>query len=94
MAEHCAKIRAWSASDHVGLMSYLRSIWAYVAWGWTETQDVDVYSKCAYNVYDISTAGWSDNEALIEALEDNSCFWAMCWEQSRRGGYYIFRVRV
>jgi hypothetical protein len=36
------------------------------------------------------TGGWSDNEALIEALAQNTTFWNLFWEQSNRGGRYCF----
>lgn len=39
----------------------------------------------------IATGGWSENEAAMDALQDNALFWAMFWEASRRGGLFIFR---
>lgn len=41
---------------------------------------------------DLSTGGWSDNEAVIEALQNNHTFWPHCWVQSRRGGHFWFIV--
>lgn len=39
-----------------------------------------------------ATGGWSGNEDLIAALEDNEVFWLMSWEASFRGGLYHFTV--
>jgi len=39
-----------------------------------------------------STGGWSGHEDLISELE-GTFFWMFCWEQSRRGGHYIFEIK-
>jgi len=80
------KIRAWPWKDPRGLFAYLRSLWAYADWGWHEKE-----TKRA-TFFHISTAGWSDNEALIGALEENRMIMFLCWVQSRRGGHYVFRI--
>lgn len=60
-------------------LSYTKALWTYPdRWEQTEKQ------------LRLSTGGWSGNEELLGAMEQNFVFWAMCWEQSRRGGHYIF----
>lgn len=38
----------------------------------------------------IVTGGWSGNEAVIGALQQNLAFWGLCWEFSHRGGLHWF----
>ena len=42
------------------------------------------------NKHFLSTGGWSGNEAIIQAIQENRIFWSMCWQESRRGGHYKF----
>jgi hypothetical protein len=84
-------IAAWSYTDFRGLMEYVRQAWHFGDWGWNES-DETIDGK-AVRRYNISTGGWSGNETLIDALQDNRLFWMMCWQQSRRGGHYVFEIR-
>lgn len=38
----------------------------------------------------IVTGGWSGNESVIGALQQNYTFWGLCWESSHRGGLHWF----
>jgi hypothetical protein len=89
----CNKVKDWhftSVDDWQNLLLFVQSLWRYPDWCTFK----ETLGK-AYNHYDwdISTGGWSGNEDLIRALEANNLFMAMCWEQSRRGGHYKFKVR-
>jgi len=81
------KIEKWPHNNFIGLMNFICGIWEFGEWGWSEKKLKDAIK------YDISTGGWSGNEDIIRALEQNHLFWAMCWVQSRKGGHYIFHVR-
>lgn len=80
-------IRDWTiekcALDCHELLAFVRQRWSYADWGWRQRGDT----------YHISTGGWSGNESLISALEQNLVFWAFCWQRSERGGHYVFHVR-
>lgn len=78
------RVRAWPLEDGFdALLEYVRGLWWMPDWGWRQTQ----------RRYYISTGGWSGNEDLITALEENrSLFWVICWVSSRRGGHYEFEV--
>lgn len=78
-------IKNWEITkfeDCITLLEYVGDVWKYKDWGWERDG----------NEYHISTGGWSGNEELMAALEQNWMFWNMCWVQSRRGGHYIFEV--
>lgn len=57
----------------------------------------DGYGRCEYRsvdgVWEIATGGWSGNEDIIGALKENTLFWLICWNLSKRGGYYEFKCR-
>ncbi len=78
-------IRLWPWTDndsYVALMFYVERSWHLADWGW----------KRKGRAFYVSTAGWSGNESLIDALEHNYVFWSTCWISSRTGGHYRFHV--
>ena len=38
------------------------------------------------------TGGWSGNEMVIDAMEDNTHLWSICAVSWRRGGHYVFEA--
>jgi hypothetical protein len=40
-----------------------------------------------------ATGGWSGNEDLIAALQENTIAWMLLWWASERGGKFTFKVR-
>lgn len=88
-------IELWPYTDEKGWFIFIESIWAMKHFGWAEGEaphDWDK-NKTVY-LYEISTAGWSGNEAIIRAMENNDFLWHQVWVQSRRGGHYIFETDV
>ena len=84
-------IKIWHWNDIKGWFDFINSLWHFKNWGWREglttddlNKDMEVYT------YEISTGGWSGNESLIYAMQENSMLWHITWVQSRRGGHYIF----
>lgn len=77
------KIEEWDYHDFEGLMTYVRDLWKYKHY----------FRKKIGEVYDLSTGGWSGNESIIAALEQNRMFWAIAWQESKRGGHFIFEIR-
>ena len=85
-AHELQTIREWQ-SDYPALVAYVRERWYYAEYGWRIHPDVNQEWVA------VSPCGWSGNESLIEALEANRTFWFCCWQSSRRGGHFEFRVR-
>jgi len=98
--ESLNKIKTWPYDDVEGLFDFIHDMWAYAESGyWSEkivTQD-DFNIHLEYDEprkrYYLSTAGWSGNESIIRALQENQMIWCLNWIQSRRGGHYIFELK-
>lgn len=82
-AEDLAEIRDWPNPDWRGLLTFVRALWEYAEHGG--------YS-CRGSTYRLSTAGWSGNEEIVEAMGENAEFWRDCFVSQERGGHYTFRV--
>lgn len=90
------KITKWNVMK-LGCLPLLRAIkpiWAYSEAGYfTENPPTkDGFTGTDEITFKLSTAGWSGNEDIISALEENTLFWAFCWYSSQRGGYHEFSV--
>lgn len=81
------RIETWPYNDPKGWFNFINDIWYLRSWGWTEG-----YTDGRYQ-YHISTAGWSGNESIIRAMQQNDILWSDAWVQSRRGGHYIFELK-
>ena len=79
--EQITNFKAWTRAECVTLLGHISAIWN---WPKYFTQEGDEYK--------LSTGGWSGNESIIEALQGNLMFWMRCWESSRRGGHFVFRL--
>jgi hypothetical protein len=76
------RVKTWPYDKgYAGLMELVRANWQW-----------ENYFQQDGNKYALSTGGWSGNEDLIGALQENTLFWVCCWESSRRGGHYEFEV--
>jgi hypothetical protein len=83
-------VREFSGDARV-LLEAIHAIWAHGKWGWNEEDGLDICERPVHR-YNISTGGWSGNEALIEALRANIMFWMLFWVEDRRGGHFVFEV--
>lgn len=92
------RVRKWKiavAGDATALLAYVRERWQYADmgyWAVARRRRREWKNGPLYRAYRISTGGWSGNEDLIGAMNDNAMFWLRFWHSSRRGGHYEFRV--
>lgn len=73
--------------------AFIKNIWWNADWGWHEEDTKDDIFEKPVKQYQISTGGWSGNESIIAAMQENWIMWSITWVQSRRGGHYIFEVK-
>lgn len=81
-------IKNWDSKD--GFRELLRFV--ETAWKWGDAYVETLEDKDENTIILFHTVGWSGNEDLIFALKQNTLFWSMCWQESRRGGHYRFSV--
>lgn len=92
-------IEKWHWDNIPGWFKFIEGIWYMRSWGWKEADephdwsDMEQYKDKVVHRYYISTAGWSGNESIIRAMQNNEMMWHLNWVQSRRGGHYIFELR-
>jgi hypothetical protein len=79
------KIKEWDLTQsHVSeLLDYVQQFWTYP----------DRFIREKHSLY-LSTGGWSGNEDIVSALQDNYLFWTMYWYRSQRGGHYWFNDKI
>lgn len=81
--ETLEKIRTWSLKtnqDVADLFSYCKECWRFPE-----------YFKIESDQVSFSTIGWSGNEDVVAAMEENYILKALCWLSSQRGGYYKYK---
>ena len=93
-------IRTWdvsTASDAIAAMDYVGRAWHWRDWGWEKEtgwrpdSGPTISASRSETRYLIHTGGWSGNESLISALQDNMMLQMLGWWSSRRGGHYEYR---
>jgi hypothetical protein len=93
-------IREWDFHDFPALMEFVEAAWSDYGWfgrygaddgpKLVGIQDPDEDDGCWWCG---ATGGWSGNESLVAALDQNPMFSVLCWSASIRGGYHEYHVR-
>lgn len=88
-------IENWHYEYAVTWFDFIHSLWYASDWGW-HSEVVPHRFREGRNVmkFDISTAGWSGNESVIKAMQNNEMLWWTTHYQTTRGGHYIFEVEI
>ena len=74
--------RVWSV---VNFLDFIKSIWWNPGWGFVKKGKRII-------VLELHTGGWSGNESIINAINENKFFYPLYWQRSRRGGHLKFRI--
>lgn len=85
--EEIASIKSWPYSDPLGWFAHIKSCWWATDWGWREQAGKPGKEQ---TILTVSTGGWSGNEEIITAMQENYILWGMTWQEARRGGHYKF----
>jgi len=78
--DELATIRNWDARRTTDLFEFVRSIWNWPDWATKEG-----------GMYRLATGGWSGNEDIIAAINENHIVYLMCWQRSERGGLHWYK---
>lgn len=71
-------------TDVPAAFEFIQSLWKFANMGYFERIDVSEGVR-----YRLSTAGWSGNEGIIEAMKQNHLLWST-WQSTQVGGHYEF----
>ncbi len=82
--ETLTAITTWPAGRRYDLVSFICEAWHY--------PERAVHNEVRATLY-LSTAGWSGNESIIAALQENIIFWTLYWFKSQRGGHFWFHLK-
>jgi hypothetical protein len=80
------KISAWGVSDPHGWLQYCQSLWH-----WGDSMYRFKVDGKGEETFEFLTGGWSGNESIIGAMEQNAVLWGLTWELSQRGGRHVFK---
>ena len=93
--ETLERIRTWpidTAADMHAAMDFAGRAWSYPD-RWVRTEEADPYFPTLppKRVYRFSTGGWSGNESIVAAIEQNPLLQALGAYSWKRGGHYEYR---
>ncbi len=88
------RIKGWDLQKDgdEGLLDLIEECWHWPDLGFIKKSGVTRFFKKKCWKIKLHTLGWSGNEDLIRALQENEFFWLLYWVKSERGGHYEFEI--
>ena len=86
-------LEIWYYDDPEGALDFMQRLWNFPQSFKVEVKRDEVTGQ-SYKEYAISTMGWSSNEALIGALQNNSFLWSSIFVTHHKGGHYLLHVDI
>ena len=84
--EELQRLREWDDfNDLRGWLEFAKEVGNY----WPEDH---FWTEDPGGIFHISTGGWSGNEDIIGAMQENSICWTQTWVSHHRGGHYEFKL--
>lgn len=75
-------ITNWDYHDVAGWLDYIRAAWNH--------NQGRIWQEGGF--LKLATGGWSGNESIIAAMQENYMLWSLLWESSHRGGLKVLRL--
>lgn len=88
-------IQSFDYSNPAGFFDLIEKIWYMKSFGFHReplVDDANGKTNIGEKVF-LSTAGWSGNESVIQAMQNNLILWQTTWKVSRIGGHYEFEYK-
>lgn len=79
-------IETFNPVDITVLLATLESVWKF--------EDYFKLSGKKTLKLELHTGGWSGNESIVDALQNNVLFWNLYWQKSVRGGHHYFIIKT
>lgn len=90
--EELKQIAQWDDNDLKGWLEFIGTLWHFGDWGWSVTETLDPVFEQPVRTYQVSTGGWSGNEEIIRAMQEQWMLWHRSWKVHRTGGHFTFEV--
>ncbi len=88
------RIKGWDLKkDGVeGLLDLVEGCWWMADEGFVKRNGRTYSFRKPCIKLELHSLGWSGNEDIIRALQENEFFWILYWVKSERGGHFYFEV--